>query len=116
MGVPIVAMYRLAGILDNIVQKLVLPIGKYNYFSLPNVLLGRKVVPELGNRDVNAEQITKEALRLLRDTDARQTVLDSLAEVRPLLGDAGAVQRAADIAEKLMSGTSTRRSADRQAA
>ncbi|MBX9653925.1 hypothetical protein K2Y11_09955 [bacterium] len=116
MGVPIVAMYRLAGILDNLVQKLVLPIGKYNHFSLPNVLLGRKVVPELGNKDVNAERITKEALRLLRDTDARTTVLDSLAEVRPMLGEAGAVQRAADIAEKLMSGTSTRRSADRQAA
>ena len=116
MGVPIIAMYRLAGILDNVMQKIVLPLGKYRHFSLPNVLLGREVVPELGNREVNAERITVEAKRLLRDQVARKTVLDSLAEVRPLLGDTGAVERAADIAEKLMSGTSTRRSADRHAA
>lgn len=116
IGVPIIAMYRLAGIFDNLVQKIFLPLGKYRHFSLPNVLLGREVVPELGNKDVNAERITLEAKRLLRDTDARRHVLESLAQVRPLLGDSGAVNRAADIAEELMARNSTRRSADRNAA
>jgi lipid-A-disaccharide synthase len=103
LGVPMIAMYRLAGVLDNLMQKLVLPVGKYHHFSLPNLLLQRKAVPELVNRDVNAERICREARALLRDALVRSAMLASLAEVRPILGPPGAVARAADVAEGMMS-------------
>lgn len=108
IGVPMVAMYRISGILDNVLQRLVLPKDKYRHFSLPNVLLNRGVVTELCNRDVNPERIARESLALLRNEGQRQAMLDAFAEIRPILGEAGAVQRVADIAERMLAEASGR--------
>lgn len=101
LGVPMVAMYRLAGF-DNVIRRLVLPMLKYPHFSLPNVLLQRQAVTELSNREVTGERICQEALPLLRDPQRREKMRQDLASVQPLLGSPGAVGRAADLAEQMM--------------
>lgn len=109
LGVPMVAMYRLSVGVDFLLQRLVLPLSKYRFFSLPNVLLGEPLVKELGNRDVHADRIAQESLTLLRDPGRRRTVLDGLAKIPNLLGNEGAFRRAADLSEELLTGRSPHR-------
>jgi lipid-A-disaccharide synthase len=102
LGVPMVAMYRLGSMMDNIVQQVFLPRSKHPFFALPNVLLNRPVVPELVNQDVQGRIIADRAAPLLRDPSRRNSVLADLARIRPLLGNAGAINRAADLAEQML--------------
>ena len=63
--------------------------------SLVNLVLGRRVVPELIQADANPERIAEEAARLLTDAAARDEMRASLAELRQRLGERGASGRAA---------------------
>ena len=102
LGVPTIAMYRIKGVLDNLIRAVMLPLAKYPYFSLPNVIAGRGIVPELANRAVTGERIAAEALRLLRDAEARARMIEALESIRPMLGPPGAVQRTADLLEQML--------------
>jgi lipid-A-disaccharide synthase len=101
LGVPMVAMYRVHHMMDRVIQRL---LARYAYFSLPNYLLNRQVIPEFRNAEANAERIAKEGLSLLRDTARRRQIAAGLAEVREMLGPEGAVLRAADLAEAVLDG------------
>ena len=47
-GIPMVVVYRLAGITEWIVRRFVIDRGVYGVgFSIPNIILGRRTVPEL---------------------------------------------------------------------
>jgi lipid A disaccharide synthetase len=63
------------------------------------------VVPELIQDDMTAERIASEALRLLENVDAMQTMRAGLAEVARNLGsDRDPMETAADWVEKVVSG------------
>lgn len=116
MGVPMVAMYRLRHLVDRALGHFLQIWCGYKYFSLPNFLLNRPVVPELGNQEVNPERVAAEALSLLEDPVRRQAVCSGLAEVRDLLGPPGAISRVADMVEGMLeSPTESKRVADRRA-
>lgn len=102
IGVPTVAMYRIGSVLDNLMRALALPFAKYPFFSLPNVLAGRAILPELGNKQVNGARIAAEAKTLLRDAQRRRQSLDDLGSIRALLGPPGAVERTADLIEQML--------------
>ena len=63
--------------------------------SLINLVLGRRVVPELIQGEANPERIAAEAARLLTDAAARNEMREALAELRERLGEGGATGRAA---------------------
>ena len=63
--------------------------------SLVNLVLGRRVVPELIQKDANPERIAFEGARLLTDAGERERMRAALAEVRGRLGEGGASRRAA---------------------
>jgi lipid-A-disaccharide synthase len=65
------------------------------WFSLVNLVLQEKVVPELLQDDANPQRIASEARRLLVDDRARAAMRQRLGEVRGRLGAAGASRRAA---------------------
>lgn len=71
------------------------------FYSMVNLIAGRKVVPELMQGDMTGERIAAEAERLLSDVAARQTMQAGLAEVRrrlagdELAGEGDAAGRAA---------------------
>ncbi len=88
---PMVVVYRLAWF-SYLVARLLI---RLTHFSLVNLLVGRTVVPELLQGEVNGQRLAAEVERLLVDGPARQAQLAGLREVRARLGEPGAPERVA---------------------
>jgi len=98
LGTPMVMLYRL-GRWTYLVAKLLVHLS---YVSLVNLVLGRKVVPELVQGAASPERIALEAEQILLDERERDAMRAALAEVRGRLGSGGASRRAAlEVAELL---------------
>lgn len=57
------------------------PLVRVPFYSMVNLVAGRAVVPELIQNEVRGERLGGEALRLLRDAEAREAMQRALAEV-----------------------------------
>ena len=68
---------------------------KIPYISLPNIIAGRKIVPELLQYAVTADNIANEAMPVLTTPAIHKAVVTDLEEVRRKLGAEGAVRRVA---------------------
>jgi lipid-A-disaccharide synthase len=92
-----VVVYRLSRLTGWIGRRFVVTPDLYRVgFSLPNIVMGRRIVPELLNEEVSGPQIRVEVERLLGDSTARTRMCDDLAEVRRRLGPPGVLDRAAE--------------------
>ena len=89
---PMVVVYRMAW-LSYLLAKLLVRVA---HFALVNVLAGRRLVPELLQREASPERMAEEVERLLLDPAAREAQLRGLDEVRGSLGGPGAARRVAD--------------------
>jgi lipid-A-disaccharide synthase len=93
-GVPAVALYVITPILVKHGRGLI----KHRFITLPNLVLGREVVPELLQEAATPGRLAEEADVLLRDP-ARQ--YDAFAELREALGPADALDQCARFAVAL---------------
>jgi lipid-A-disaccharide synthase len=93
MDAPMIVVYRLAPLTAAIARWLV----RTPMFAMVNLIAGKRVVPELVQKDFTPAQLAQETIRLLDSPDARQEMRRGLAEVREKLGPPGAVERAADL-------------------
>ncbi|HML34113.1 lipid-A-disaccharide synthase [Sporomusa sphaeroides] len=93
MGVPTVIIYKMAA-LTYLLGKLLVKIPN---IGLPNIVAGRRIVPELLQGEANPGAIAAETLTLLTDQPVREKVLTDLAEVKEKLGQTGAVHRVAEV-------------------
>jgi lipid-A-disaccharide synthase len=93
LDAPMIVVYRLAPLTAAIARLLV----RTPMFAMVNLIAGRRVVPELVQKDFTAEKLAREAIRLLDAPEARAEMRRGLAEVREKLGPPGAVERAADL-------------------
>jgi len=91
LGTPMVMVYRLAS-WTYVLAKLMVRLPDV---SLVNLVLGRRIVPELIQGDANPQRIAEESARLLTDAAARNAMRAALAELRGRLGERGASGRAA---------------------
>src|SRR5436305_3260548 len=91
LGTPMIMVYRLASWTYALARLMV----RLPNVSLVNLVLGRRVVPELIQGAANPERIASEAARLLTDAGERDRMREALAEVRGRLGEGGASRRAA---------------------
>jgi lipid-A-disaccharide synthase len=93
---PMIVIYRLSP-LTALVAKLLI---RTKLFSMVNLIAGRAVVPELIQHDFTPQRVAETAAKLLDTSEPgqrqREEIARGLAEVRSLLGPAGAVERAAD--------------------
>jgi lipid-A-disaccharide synthase len=89
---PMVVVYRLSW-LSYLVGRLLVRIA---HFALVNILAGRRLVPELLQREASAERMAGEVERLLGEGPERQAQLAGLADVRASLGAPGAARRVAE--------------------
>ncbi len=91
LGTPLVVVYRVAPVTGLIGRWLVdLP-----FVSLVNLVLGRRVVPELLQGEAGEERIAATARELLASRRRIDRMRGALAELRPALGESGASERAA---------------------
>ncbi len=95
LDIPAVVTYRVSARTYRIGRLLV---RNVKYFSLVNLIGGKKIIPELLQDEVTPERIARELARMLTDLPARKNILAGLAEVRRRLGGPGASERAARIA------------------
>lgn len=97
-GCPCVVVYR-GGKLMELEYRLRRP--KFDYISLPNILLNRPVLRELIQWDATPEKIRAELDLLLRDGGRRQEVLSAYAELSEQLGPSDALRRTAELAIRM---------------
>ncbi len=88
---PLVVVYRMAPLTFAVAKRA----AKVPFVSLVNLLLGRRVVPELLQGAMTPEAIAREASRLFSGPD-RDQMVSSLKELRRVLGPPGAADRAAE--------------------
>ncbi|MBR4903823.1 MAG: lipid-A-disaccharide synthase [Selenomonadaceae bacterium] len=88
LGLPSVVLYKMAP-LNYFIGKLLVDI---KYFSLPNILAGEKILPELLQDEVTAEKISSEVLKTLEN---RKIIVDKLKNACAKLGEHGAASRVA---------------------
>ena len=71
------------------------------FYSMPNLLLGREVVPEIvptnARERITAENVATAALAIIRDQDCLRRMRCDLDEVRGMLGSPGVAKRTADL-------------------
>jgi lipid-A-disaccharide synthase len=69
------------------------------HFGLVNLILARRVVPELFQEQAVPERLAEELARYLDDESYRKRIEAELMTVKDRLGTGGATQRVADILE-----------------
>jgi lipid-A-disaccharide synthase len=101
LGTPMVTFYKVT-MPSWIAGKLLVNVP---FYSMVNLIAGRKVVPELMQGEMTGERIAMEARRLLDDSAARREMKAGLAEVREkLAGGEAAATRAAAIIQEILEG------------
>lgn len=91
LGLPCVVAYKVNPLTYFLGRLLV----KLPYISLPNIIAGRQVVPEVLQGQVRPQRLAAEVLRYLQDAAYAREAHSALAEVRRRLGEPGAVRRVA---------------------
>ena len=92
LKLPTVIIYKVAA-LSYLIGKIIV---KIPYISLPNIVAGRKIVPELVQSAANPDNIAREALAILTEPAVRRAIIDDLGEMGQKLGTKGAVKRVAE--------------------
>jgi lipid-A-disaccharide synthase len=96
IGNPFVVVYRVSPLTYAIAKQLV----KVPHVAMPNLIAGKRIVPELIQSGFTAKNIVQEIERLLPDGPPRQSMMQELARMRVLLGrpsQFGAIERVAAI-------------------
>lgn len=91
LGTPMVMLYRLGRWTYMLARLMV----RLPFVSLVNLVLGKKVIPELLQSDATPRRIAAEAEQILMDDGERERMRAGLAELRARLGEGGASVRAA---------------------
>jgi lipid-A-disaccharide synthase len=98
LGTPMVVVYRVAPLTAFILRRMV----HTPFFSMVNLVAGRRVVPELIQDDFTPAAVAAEVRRLLESPVLRDEMKAGLAGVRERLGTGGAIERAADVFARML--------------
>lgn len=95
-NLPQVVLYKVEGgrLVDFIFRNFVI---KTNWVSLPNIILGKKVVEELIQKDMTLSKVRTELSKLLHDYNYREKMVQDYNHLRKLLGGSGCSKRAAEM-------------------
>jgi lipid-A-disaccharide synthase len=98
LGTPMVVIYRVRPLSALILRRMI----RTPFFSMVNLIAGKRVVTELIQDDFTLEAVESEVRRLLDSPGTTGEMRASLAEVRAELGPGGAIERAADIFAQML--------------
>jgi lipid-A-disaccharide synthase len=99
-----VILYRLSPASYAVARLLV----RVPHIGMPNLILGRRAVPELIQSAVTPDRIAAEARAILDDPARAAAMREDLAQVRTRLGAPGAARRAAEIAAQMLAEAGSR--------
>ncbi len=100
LGRPMVVVYRVSPFSYWIGRALI----RVNWIGLVNIVAGRKIVPELIQKEARGEKIYAEVLKILKEPGYREAMLSGFEEVRQKLGGPGAAARVAQMALDMAGG------------
>jgi lipid-A-disaccharide synthase len=92
-GTPMAILYKASPLTYEIGKRLV----RVDYFGLPNIVAGRRVVPEFLQDMATPEALADEALHVLTDAGYDETMKDGLRTVQAKLGEPGCSTRVAEM-------------------
>jgi lipid-A-disaccharide synthase len=92
VGLPMVVVYRMRWASYLLARTLV----RVDHAALPNLIAGRRIVPELIQREMRPEAVAGHLLDYLESPERADAVRSELAAVREKLGEGGAFDRAAE--------------------
>lgn len=101
LGAPMVVFYRVTGLTWALGRHLV----NVPYFSMVNLIAGKRAVPELIQNEMTGGRIAAETARLLDNASERGTMKEELARVAARLsgdGEGDSIARAACAVERLL--------------
>jgi lipid-A-disaccharide synthase len=99
VGTPMVTFYRV----NNLSWWMGKALVRVPFYSMVNLVAGRRIVPELIQDQMTAESLAREALALIENDDKRESMRRDLAEVaRKLSGPEDPMEVAASLVEKYM--------------
>ena len=93
MGLPSVIIYKVAPLTYFIGKRLV----KIPNVGLPNIVAGKRVMPELLQDDATPANIAVETLLILTDKALRDSLMQEIGNIRRNLGEGGAVRSVAEM-------------------
>lgn len=96
---PMVIMYKMNPI-TAFLAKLIVRGTKH--FGLINLILGKRVVPELFQGEANVERLAQEILKFVEDPAYRRATTNELSRAHEILGSKGATHRVAQILKPLL--------------
>lgn len=91
LGIPMVVVYKLSWPSYAVARAIV----RVPYIAMANLLAGKALVPELIQHEATPERVARAARRLLEDPRRYEALRRELLSLRGLLGEPGAVRRAA---------------------
>lgn len=94
LGCPMVIAYKMSPLSYGVARALVRGVG---FIGMPNILAGRRIVPELIQGQVTAANLVSAAAPLLEEPLRTETIA-ALGAIRAQLGEPGAAGRVAEIA------------------
>jgi lipid-A-disaccharide synthase len=101
LGTPMVTFYQVAG-LSWILGRLLVRVP---YYTMVNLVAGRKIVPELMQSNATGERLADEAAALVRNAGAREAMRRELGAVAATLATRGdPIERAAHIVGEYLNG------------
>lgn len=93
LDVPIISCYKLSSISYQIAKLLV----KVKYFSIPNIVADKKVIPEFLQDKVNPKNLSEEIIKLVSNKKLRKDLLIEFDKIRNELSPYGAINKTAKI-------------------
>lgn len=91
MGLPSIVLYKMSALTYQIAKLFV----KIKFFSLPNILADKKILPELLQDEVNGKNIAQYAKNLYKDTNTSKMIKEDLSIVKQKLGEPGVADKTA---------------------
>lgn len=91
LGIPMVVVYQTSPLTYWIARKII----QVPHISMPNILAGKEIIPELIQNQATPETVSETASRYFSSPDLLAEMKSNLAELKERLGPPGAYRRAA---------------------